>query len=228
MRTIHLSTPSMAFASNAPAPLNYIILTIQDLAKRLLMIENKLMSSYLISLKAFNHIDRVPHMRLLHKLKCYGVVDYTHAWISDFLSNRPQKVLLNGVSSETSPVQSGVPQGSVLDPLLFLLFINDLPDTISSQSTVKLFTDDFVLYRKIECEEDTNHTIKLQQDVAGGRLADVIPSKEVSSTACYKSEKPHQSFLQHSWPHPWGDRHCQVHGGKNLSQVKLESTNPEG
>ena len=90
-------------------------------------------------------------MRLLRKLKFYGIADNTHAWISDFLRNRSQKVLLDGISSETSPVQSGVPQGSVLGPLLFLLFINDLPDTISSQSTVKLFADDCVLYRKIKC-----------------------------------------------------------------------------
>ena len=135
-----------------------LILTIQDLAKS--VDDREQVDVILLDFsKAF---DRVPHMRLLHKLKFYGIADNTHAWISDFLRNRSQKVLLDGISSETSPVQSGVPQGSVLGPLLFLLFINDLPDTISSQSTVKLFADDCVLYRKIKCEEDA---IKLQQDL---------------------------------------------------------------
>ena len=62
----------------------------------------------------------------------------------------------------------------------------------------------------------------------GGRLADGIPSQEVPGNACYKLRKYHQSFLQHPWPHPWGDRHCQVPGGKHSSQVKLESSHPEG
>ena len=142
----------MAFVSNAPAPLRFGSGQSVDDREQVDVI-------LLDFSKAFDH---VPHMRLLHKLKFYCVAHNTHACISDFLRNRSQKVLLDGVSSEISPVQSGVPQGSVLGPLLLLLFINDLPDTISSQSTVKLFADDCVLYRKIKCEEDA---IKLQQDL---------------------------------------------------------------
>ena len=72
-------------------------------------------------------------------------------------------VLLEGESSETSPVQSGVPQGSVLGPLMFLIFINDLPEYVSA-SNVRLFADDCVLYRQIRNQEDAN---TLQNDLNG-------------------------------------------------------------
>ena len=109
--------------------------------------------------KAF---DKVPHKRLMYKLQHYGIRNSIHSWIRDFLSNRTQTVLLDGIKSDIAPVQSGVPQGSVLGPLLFLLFINDLPEYISSESTVRLFADDCVLYRNIKSEEDS---YKLQQDL---------------------------------------------------------------
>ena len=69
-----------------------------------------------------------------------------------WLSGRTQKVVIDGVSSDPAPVLSGVPQGSVLWPILFLIFINDLPDNINS--TVHLFADDCVLYRNIRRSED--------------------------------------------------------------------------
>ena len=87
--------------------------------------------------KAF---DRVNHFNLLHKLNQHGVKGNTLSWIKAFLTRRPQTVVLEGESSSEIPVNSGVPQGSMLGPLLFLLYINDLPENIHSQ--VRLFADD--------------------------------------------------------------------------------------
>jgi hypothetical protein len=88
---------------------------------------------------------------LLHKLKFYGVDGTTLAWISSFLSSRKQLVLLDGVKSSEKEVLSGVPQGTVPRPLLFLSFINDLPD-VTTSSDARLFADDCLLYRHINSQ----------------------------------------------------------------------------
>ena len=100
-----------------------------------------------------NAFDKVFHPRLLRKLDFYGVRGSLHSWISSFLRGRTQ-VLLDGVASTSAPVQSGVPQWSVLGPLLFLLPINDLSEYISPGLTARLFADDCVLFRHIESEAD--------------------------------------------------------------------------
>ena len=94
--------------------------------------------------KAF---DKVPHKRLLRKLWGYGIRGNVHAWIQDFLSDRKQHVRINGNLSDPVKVTSGVPQGSVLGPILFLIYINDLPEVIST--IMKLFADDAKIYRSI-------------------------------------------------------------------------------
>ena len=99
--------------------------------------------------KAF---DTVPHQKLLHKLRCYGVKGSLHTWIKSFLCKRQMKVVVNGESSQETEVISGVPQGTVLGPLLFLVHINDLPDSVSSN--VRLFADDCLLYRQIRSTKD--------------------------------------------------------------------------
>ena len=94
------------------------------------------------------------------KAKFYGISGKVNNWLRDFLTGRRQRIVVNGSSSKWSPVLSGVPQGTVLGPILFLLFINDLPSLVSS--SVKLFADDSVLYRDIESSADHD---KLQEDL---------------------------------------------------------------
>ena len=97
---------------------------------------------YLDFCKAF---DKVPHRRLLKKLWAYGIRGKLHVWIKEFLSNRTQKVLVEGKESATALVKSGIPQGSVLGPILFLNHINDLPSVIL---VLKIFfADDAKLYQ---------------------------------------------------------------------------------
>ena len=104
---------------------------------------------YLDCQKAF---DKVPHKRLIAKLRAYGISGKILKWIENFLSGRTQRVVIDGILSDPLPVLSGVPQGSVLGPLLFLIYINDLLDGISSGG--KLFADDSKLFRKISSQTD--------------------------------------------------------------------------
>ncbi len=88
--------------------------------------------------KAF---DSVPHNELLMKLWRMGIADKLWLWFKDYLNNRKHYVQLGHVSSELLLVRSGVPQGSILGPLLFLIYINDMPTSISYSSCL-LFADD--------------------------------------------------------------------------------------
>ena len=109
---------------------------------------------YLDFRKAF---DAVPHRRLLHKIEGYGVKGNVLKWVTDFLSNRSQYVALNDVASNDTPVTSGVPQGSVLGPTLFIYYINDLPEVVDS--LIKIFADDTKSYDKVESVDD-NHKLQ--------------------------------------------------------------------
>ena len=87
--------------------------------------------------------------RLLYKLKYYGINTETIQWISSFLTGRTQTVVLEGHSSDQISVDSGVPQGSVLGPILFLIYINDFHQYLK-YSTLRLFADDSIIYRTIK------------------------------------------------------------------------------
>ncbi|MCG8078128.1 MAG: reverse transcriptase family protein, partial [Candidatus Thiodiazotropha taylori] len=133
-----------------------LILTLHDLAKGL--DEGEQIDAILLDFsKAF---DKVPHERLASKLEHYGIRGNLLLWIKSFLAHRTQQVLVEGRSSDTAPVTSGVPQGSVIGPLLFLLYINDLP--LQATSTTRLFADDSLLYRKIRSTQDAQ---ALQDDL---------------------------------------------------------------
>ena len=88
--------------------------------------------------KAF---DTVPHRRLLIKLKAYGINGDVLQWLSNFLMGRHQRVVLNSEASEWVEVKSGVPQGSILGPLLFSLYINKPADDITKYKTKWIITD---------------------------------------------------------------------------------------
>ena len=84
---------------------------------------------------------------LLKKLQCYKCSDLSLSWFKSYLSHRTQRVALNSNVSEPSKIVHGVPQGSILGPLLFLLFINDLPLSLQSKSTyIDLYADDITIY----------------------------------------------------------------------------------
>ena len=106
---------------------------------------------YLDFSKAF---DSVSHKLLLHKIKKYGINGSLHKWFTSYLSGRNQRVVVEGSESPWLPVVSGVPQGSILGPMLFLLFIDDISDNISSESKMSLFADDAKLYRFIKSLHD--------------------------------------------------------------------------
>ena len=96
--------------------------------------------------KAF---DKIPHRRLLTKLEGYGVSEKVISWIQTFLTTRTQQVKINNCISNTLPVRSGIPQGTVLGPLLFIIYVNDLPEVCKFLCSIFLFADDAKLYKEI-------------------------------------------------------------------------------
>ena len=112
--------------------------------------------------KAF---DSVPHNRLLYKLHHLGIRGNLHNWIESFLTGRSQRVSINGTLSSPTIVTSGIPQGSVLGPLLFVIFVNDLPWNLTSNTL--LFADDTKAYMKYPStiHLQTELSTKIQDDL---------------------------------------------------------------
>lgn len=106
--------------------------------------------------------DKVSHSKLFLKLELIGLPDYLINLIASYLKNREQFVDIKGCHSRVLPVNCGVPQGSVLGPLLFLIYINDLTEDISSSVSVRLFADDCIIFKQIT---STNDHHLLQQSI---------------------------------------------------------------
>jgi hypothetical protein len=109
--------------------------------------------------KAF---DSVPHPPLLEKIQNFGINGNLLNWFQDYLKDRKQRVIIDGQASTWLPVSSGVPQGSILGPLLFLMYINDLPDHLSEDTMCGMFADDTKIARHIKNPEDS---VSLQHDI---------------------------------------------------------------
>ncbi len=133
-----------------------LINTVEELSKAL----NQKQQTDCIGLDFSKAFDTVAHQRLLHKLNYYGGGGSTLQWINSWLIACAQSVVVDGDISDEVHVASGVPQGTVLSPLLFLLNINDLGQGVNS--TIKLFGDDCILLRQINTETDS---LTLQQDL---------------------------------------------------------------
>ena len=125
-----------------------LIITVNELASRLNLGEQVDVITFDFS-KAF---DKVPHAYLFCKLEFYGIRSTYLKWIKEFLTDRKQQVVIDNKFSTPSTVLSGVLQGSVLGPLLFQLFINDLPNGIDP--LVKLYADDVLIMRSITTSDD--------------------------------------------------------------------------
>ena len=115
---------------------------------------------YLDFAKAF---DKVPHWRLVQKMKAHGIVGKVVEWVEAWLTGRKQRVVLNGKMSDWAPVESGVPQGSCLGPTCFVIFINDIDNAINIvTSFISKFADDTKVGRVVKDEKDRE---ELQKDL---------------------------------------------------------------
>ena len=142
--------------------------------------------------KAF---DKVWHQGLLVKLHESGIRGNVHQWLSDYLTNRRQQVVLPGTMSDCVTIASGVPQGSILGPLLFLVYINDIVQDIGSN--INLFADDTSLHLIVETPSETHDT--MQNDIqkiclwADKWLVNFNPSKSESMIISRRINKPHHT-----------------------------------
>ena len=139
--------------------------------------------------KAF---DRVWHKGLLFKLHSVGISGSLLQWFADYLYNRKQRVVIPGVTSNWSSVEAGVPQGSILGPLLFLLYINDIVESINS--SIRLFADDTTLYiivdNPLHAANQLNSDLSRIHQWATNWLVTFNPSKSKSIIFSRKRNKP--------------------------------------
>ena len=125
-------------------------------------VSDRIARAFNIGLDISKSFDRVCHARLLHKLKSYGISGQIFGLLSSFLSYGKILVVLDGKSSQKYSVNAGVHQGSVLDPTLFLLYINDLPDGICN---VAIYADDTTLYSNCDEASDLWQQLELASEL---------------------------------------------------------------
>ena len=116
-----------------------------------------------VALDVSKAFDRVWHAGLLHRLNSYGISGQIFGLISCFLSNRQLQVVLGGRSSQEYPVNAAVPQGYILGPTLFLLYINDLPDDVICN--IAIYADDTTLYSKFDQASDLWEQLELASEL---------------------------------------------------------------
>ena len=155
-----------------------LLITVQDLINRKDKARTQIDVGVLDFAKAF---DKVPHIRLMSKLRLYGIHGEVAAWISSFLSQRSQQVVVDGSTSDSADVKSGVPQGTVMGPLLFLLFINDLPQVVDPGTQVRLFADDCLIYRTTKSIHDQ---VQMQKDLDALQLWGELWGMKFNASKC--------------------------------------------
>ena len=146
---------NLGFRSNFSCEMQ-LLLTLQDL---LTFCDRKIQVDMAI-LDFSKAFDTVPHDHLLGKMEFYGIQGPLLKWTASFLKTRSQSVLVEGKYSKPAKVLSGVPQGTILGPLLFLIHTNDLPSVVTSQA--RLFADDCLMYRPVHSLADQ---LALQADL---------------------------------------------------------------
>ena len=145
---------------------------------RIARASNRSRATRAVALDISKAFDRVWHAGLLHKLKSYGISGQIFGLISSFLSNRQLQVVLDWKSSQEYPVNAGVPQGSILDPTLSLLYINDLSDDVICN--IAIYADDATLYSKCDQASD----LWQQQDLASELESDLRDTGLGQEVAC--------------------------------------------
>ena len=158
---------------------------------------------YLDFSKAF---DKVPHKRLVKKVEAHGIIGKINIWVEEWLSNRSQRVVLNGKCSDWAAVTSGVPQGSVLGPVLFLVYINDIDKNITSH--ILKFADDTKIFRATSNENDV---VSLQNDLQ------TLIEWSAEWQMLFNADKC--KSIHYGYNNP---RHVYNMGGQQLQQVNQE------
>ena len=145
--------------------------------------------------KAF---DKVWHEGLLYKLKSYGITGNFLKLLENYMSNRYQRVVLNGQSSSWLDVNAGVPQGSILGPLLFLIYINDLPERLKTDA--KLFADDTSLFSTVididKTSDNLNNDLSVIKEWAYLWKMSFNPDPNKQATEVIFSHKKNLSLIQ--------------------------------